>query len=139
VSQSAIFGPVFATIGLTFCVWVTMYVKRIGYLRESRLPAGDPTVVVAFTTPPLSHPADNFRNLFEIPVLFYALAIYLFVTNQVDGVHLVTAWVFVAFRALHSLVHCTSNVVLWRFYAYAISTVAFWSMAARAAFRYVVA
>jgi hypothetical protein len=59
--------------------------------------------------------------------------LYLHVTQSVDTVFLAAAWVFVAFRALHSLVHCTFNLVLLRFSLYAISTVALWFMAVRAA------
>jgi hypothetical protein len=33
-----------------------------------------------------SNPSDIFKNLFEIPVLFYALAQYLFVTEPRRGI-----------------------------------------------------
>ena len=69
-------------------------------------------------------------------MIFYALALYLFVTNQVDATYVTAAWVFVAFRALHSAVHCTFNLVLLRFYMYLFSTVAVWFIAARAALHY---
>jgi hypothetical protein len=42
-------------------------------------------------------------------------------------------WVFVLFRALHSLVHCTINVVMVRFYLYLVATIAVWFIALRAA------
>jgi hypothetical protein len=44
--------------------------------------------------------------------------------------------VFAGFRALHSAVHCTFNLVLLRFWLYAVSTVALWFMAIRAALAY---
>ena len=43
------------------------------------------------------------------------------------------AWVFVAFRALHSLMHCTANIIIVRFWLYALSTLALWFMLGRAA------
>ena len=67
-----------------------------------------------------------------MPVLFYALALYLFATNQVDGVYLTAAWIFVAFRVLHSLVHCTVNIVTLRFGLYLVATIAVWFIALRA-------
>ncbi len=82
----------------------------------------------------VSNPSDNFKNLFEIPVLFYALALYLFATQQVDAVYVWTGWIFAAFRALHSLMHCTINVVIVRFYLYLVSTLAVFFMLGRAAF-----
>ncbi len=81
----------------------------------------------------MSNPSDNLKNLFEMPVIFYALALYLFVTNQVDATYVSAAWVFVAFRALHSAIHCTINIVMLRFYLYLLSTLAVWFIAFRAA------
>ena len=43
---------------------------------------------------------------------------------------------FVAFRALHSAVHCTVNLVMLRFTLYLISTLAVWFLLGRAALRY---
>jgi hypothetical protein len=51
----------------------------------------------------------------------------------VNEFYLDAAWIFVAFRALHSLVHCTVNIVMLRFWLYAISTLALWAMVGRAA------
>jgi hypothetical protein len=91
-----------------------------------------PGRLAELSPPEVSNPSDNLKNLFEIPVLFYALALYLFVTNQVDATYVNAAWVFAVFRALHSAVHCTFNLVMLRFYLYLISTVALWFIAARA-------
>jgi hypothetical protein len=137
--QTAIFGPLFATIFLTFVVWVYMYVRRIGFIRGAEIDPKDmavPGALARLSPPEVSNPSDNLKNLFEIPVIFYALATYLFVTNQVDGAYVGAAWVFAGFRALHSLVHCTINVVMLRFYLYLVSTLAVWFIAARAAIRY---
>ena len=85
----------------------------------------------------MSNPSDNLKNLFEIPVLFYALALYLFVTNHVDDTYVSAAWIFVAFRVFHSAVHCTVNIVTLRFYLYLASTLALWFMAIRAALSHI--
>ncbi len=61
--------------------------------------------------PAVSNPSDNLKNLFEMPVLFYAIVLYLTRPLQVDGVYLGAAWVFASVRALHSAVHCTVNIV----------------------------
>jgi hypothetical protein len=81
----------------------------------------------------VSNPSDNFKNLFEIPVVFYALTLYLYATSQVDSFYVNAAWIFVAFRVLHSAVHCTFNLVILRFYLYLFSTLAVWTIAVRAA------
>jgi hypothetical protein len=137
--QTAIFGPFFATIFLTLLVWAYMYVRRIGFIRSNGISPKDlavPGTLARLSPPEVSNPSDNLKYLFEIPVLFYALALYLFVTNQVDAAYLVVAWIFVAFRVLHSVVHCTINVVMVRFYLYLFSTLAVWFIAVRAALSY---
>jgi hypothetical protein len=83
----------------------------------------------------VSNPSDNLKNLFEIPTIFYGLVLYLYVTNQVDIVYVAAAWVFVAFRVFHSIVHCTINIIVLRFWLYFVSTVALWLIAIRAALR----
>jgi hypothetical protein len=139
MTQAAIFGPFFATIFLTFLVWVYMYIRRISFITGSKLSPKDlavPGALAQLSPPAVSNPSDNLKNLFEIPVIFYALALYLFATKQVDAVYVGAAWVFVFFRVLHSAVHCTFNLVMLRFYLYLFATLAVWFMAIRAALAY---
>ena len=43
---------------------------------------------------------------------------------------------FVAFRVAHSIVHCTFNLVMLRFYLYLIATLAVWFILVRAGLAY---
>jgi hypothetical protein len=134
--QTAIFAPFFATMLLTFAVWAYMYARRIPFIRSSGLTPGElaiPGRLAEISPAEISNPSDNLKNLFEIPVLFYALALYLYVTQQVDALYVAAAWIFVVFRVLHSAVHCTVNIVMLRFWLYFASTAAVWSMLFRAA------
>jgi hypothetical protein len=137
MTQEVIFSPFFATIFLTMVVWVYMYIRRIVFFNSQKINPQDLVTsdALAKISPPLvSNPSDNFKNLFEIPVLFYALVLYLFVTEQVDPVYVNAAWIFVIFRVLHSAVHCTFNLIMLRFYLYLFSTLAVWFILIRAAF-----
>ena len=137
MTQTAIFNPFFATMFLTLLVWVYMYVRRINFINSQKLRPKElaaPGVLAQISPPSVSSPSDNLKNLFEIPVLFYALVLYLFVTQQVDAVYLNAAWIFVGFRVLHSIVHCTFNLIMLRFYLYLFSTLAVWFIAFRAVF-----
>ena len=139
MDSSAIFAPFFVMMFLTFVVWAYMYARRIPFINSLKLKPEDlakPGELARLSPPAVSNPSDNLKNLFEIPVLFYALALFLFVTNRVDALYLAAAWVFVAFRAAHSLVHCTFNHVLLRFSLYLVATVAVWFMLTRAALEY---
>jgi hypothetical protein len=118
---------------------VYTYIRRIGFIRSNKIGPRDlavPGALARLSPPAVSNPSDNLKNLFEIPVPFHGLALYLFVTNQVDAAYVGAAWIFVAFRALHSAVHCTINLVILRFYMYLLSTLAVWFIAVRAALTY---
>lgn len=137
--QAAIFGPFFATMFLTLLVWIYMYIRRIYFITRRGVSSQDlavPGTLAQISPPEVSNPSDNLKNLFELPVLFYALALYLFLTKQVDLPYLDAAWTFVAFRALHSAVHCTFNLLILRFYLYLIASAAVWFIAIRAAIGY---
>jgi len=139
MTQEAIFGPFFVTVFLTLLVWLYMYIRRISFITSNKISSKDLAVsgtLARLSPPAVSNPSDNLRNLFEIPVIFYALALYLFSTRQVDAVYVGAAWIFVAFRVLHSAVHCTFNLVMLRFCLYLCSTLAVWFMAIRASLAY---
>lgn len=62
--------------------------------------------------------ADNFTNLFEVPVVFYALCALAIATGHVPGWLPALAWLFVASRIVHSAIHCTCNNVIHRLAAF---------------------
>ena len=135
MKQSTIFGPFLGMILLTASVWVFMFAVRIRFLTGNEIDPTDlavPGHLAEVSPAEVSNPSDNLKNLFELPVLFYALSLYLFVTEQVDALHVYAAWTFVVFRVLHSGVHCTFNRVMLRFYLYLIASLALWFMLARA-------
>jgi hypothetical protein len=136
IMQDAIFGPFFTMVFLTFLVWAYMYIRRIGFITGNKLGPKDltPSGLAQLSPPAVSNPSDNLKNLFEIPIIFYVLILYLFITKQVDAVYVSAAWAFVGFRALHSAVHCTFNRIMLRFYLYMFATSILWFMAFRAAF-----
>jgi len=131
-----IFGPFFGMLLLTLVVWVVMYVRRLRFIVGHRIDAQDLTTPEkgAKVIPETIHwPAYNFRNLFELPVVFYALCLYLYVTDNVDDVYLVSAWIFFSLRVIHSAIHCTVNIVKLRFASYMLGALVLWFMVLRAA------
>lgn len=136
MQQTAIFTPFLGMLLLTFLVWVYMYVKRLAYLTSENIDAQElstPDKLVKIIPEHVNNPANNLKNLFELPVLFYAICLYLYVTQQVDPGYLYAAYVFFVFRAIHSIVQCTFNKVMVRFSVYSISAIALWFMVLRAA------
>ena len=101
MDQVAIFQPFVATMILTMVVWAYMYGRRLPFIFLSGLDAKKmtPLELARVSPPQVSNPSDNLKNLFELPTVFYAVVIYLYVTNQVDPAHVGAAWVFFLFRA----------------------------------------
>ncbi len=132
--QQLIFRPFLALMLLTLVVWLYMYARRIPFIIKSKLTPEQlaPLELARLSPATVSTPSDNLKNLFEMPTMFYALCLYLFVMQLVDATYLVAAWIFVLFRVLHSLVHCTINIVILRFWLYVASAAAFWFMTIRA-------
>ena len=136
--NAAILQPVLAMFVLTAIVWVVLYAKRLPAMRKAGVPTQTyttPDKGAALLPESVAYPANNFRNLFELPVLFYALCLYLYVTGTADATDVTAAWVFMGFRAVHSAIHCTVNIVIWRFGAYLVSTLALFFMIGRAVAR----
>lgn len=131
----AIFIPFLLLMLLTIVVWLYMYSRRIPFILASKLAPEQltPANLTRLSPPAVSNPSDNLRNLFELPTIFYWLVLYLNATGRVDGTYVAAAWLFVICRVLHSAVHCTVNIVLVRFWVYAIGALALWFMVARAA------
>ncbi len=57
---------------------------------------------------------NNLANQFELPVLFYAVCLALFVTGGAGVAAVSLAWVFVLSRCGHAYVHVTSNRIRHR-------------------------
>lgn len=135
MNGDAIFLPMLGVMSLTAIVWFYMYWLRIPAMRRARVPAQTyttPDKVTEHLPEAANYPANNFNNLHQLPLLFYALCLYLFVSGNVDTTYLVAAWMFFAFRVFHSVVHCTRNIVMHRFYLYASSALVLWLMVIRA-------
>ena len=122
--QTAIILPAVALVALTAIVWVRLYVERIRELRQRRIdPQSLATSASAGQALQRVQASDNFKNLFEVPVLFYALCAVLASAQNVSAFFVVGAWLYVALRYIHSFIHLTYNRVMHRFTVYVLSTV----------------
>jgi hypothetical protein len=123
LSPTAMLMPMAAMVALTAIVWVRLYFERIGEMRERRIRpqavATSREMAAALTR---TQAADNLRNLFEIPVLFYALCLAVTSVGGATPLLVDGAWAYVVLRAVHSLIHCSYNRVMHRFATYVAST-----------------
>lgn len=114
--------PMLAMIALTVIVAMVMLKRRVAVLKEKRIHPQKVALSAQITSLlEDSRASDNFRNLFETPVLFYVAMLTIFTGGFICMAHLWLAWGYVAARFIHSYIQCTSNIVMRRFYAFLVS------------------
>ena len=128
--------PFFGMMLLTAVVWIYMYYRRLSFVFANRIAPQKlrtPEMAGALLPEEVQYPANNLRNLLELPVVFYALCLYLYVSQSADALYVAAAWTFFGLRVLHSANQCTVNRVKYRFYTYFASALLLWFMVGRAA------
>ena len=106
----ALLWPTFALVALValiVIVWFWLFVERMRHIRRNPPTAGSFATGEAALRyfEPVEMPANNFRNLFEMPVLYFAIVPLLMITHQANHVQVALAWVFVILRVVHSFIH----------------------------------
>ena len=118
--QEAVFVPVSVLALWTGCMVFMVGFSRIRAVRARRVRPG-----AFWLGESADVPADvtvgnrNLMNLLEMPLLFYVVSIAFYVTHQATPKVVTLAWIYLALRLAHSLVHVTSNHILLRLSAYA--------------------
>ena len=114
--------PLLAMFLLICLVAGTMLRRRITFYKANRVhPQKTATSAQMTAVMPDSRASDNFRNLFELPVMFYVSTLSVVAAGLICMPHVILAWCYVIARYVHSFIHCTSNVVMNRFYAFLTS------------------
>ena len=132
--MNPLFLPAVNLILITIIVWTIMFVRRLSVATANNIDPQDmstPEQVSSVLDAKTNAPANCFKNLFEMPVIFYALVAFISIAGTSDGLYLNLAWSFVILRAIQALVHCTYNRVMHRFYAYIASSLVLWVMVVR--------
>jgi hypothetical protein len=116
VNQIAILYPVFTQVLLTLAVLALLAVARTRAVKTMDRQRGNPDLALGRVVWPedAAKRAANFRNQFELPVLFYAVVAFALITKGVDLPMLVLAWAFAISRLVHAAIHVGPNKVRWR-------------------------
>jgi hypothetical protein len=122
MNQVAILYPVFVQVLLTLAVLGSLGVARGRAVRTMDRQRGNPDLAMGRAVWPddATKRANNYRNQFEIPVLFYAVAAFALITKGADTLMIVLAWLFVLTRIVHAAIHIGPNKVRWRSPAFAL-------------------
>ena len=119
----AILWPTFALVVLIYVIWLVMYVQRFALMKRTPPTPEDFAMMDGGRRyfAPVEMPAENLINLFEMPVLFFALVPLLLITHQANHIQVALAWAYVLLRAAHSVVQIVIRRVPLRFLVYVLS------------------
>ena len=112
MNPTAIFWPMLAQVALVYFIYYLMSKRRIDAVKSGQVRVDQFRDNQIQNEPPASlYVRNNLANQYELPVLFYACVLSLYVTGGVNVFTLVLAWLFVATRYAHAFIHVTSNRV----------------------------
>jgi len=124
MEPTAILIPMFTLMAFTMVMILTLGVFRNVAVLSGRVHV---KVFKSFSEPGetegLLALRRNVANLFEVPVIFYALCLVAFASGAVDQAVVALAWVFAGSRLVHSAIHITYNNVQHRFLVFAAGLV----------------
>lgn len=128
--NTEILWPTLVLVAVIFAVWATLIVQRYGHIRRNPPSAADVDNREAAMRyfRPVEMPGNNLANLFEMPVLYFALVPLLILTSHAGHLQVAFAWAFVLLRALHSYIHIVPKTVNPRFMVYLASCAALLAM-----------
>lgn len=105
--------PMIAHVALVFCLYLLLSFRRVGAVKDGsarveqfRENREEPTESLVVK--------NCLANQFELPVLFYAVSILLYLVDADNPVTVAGGWLFVALRYAHAYVHVTSNRIRHR-------------------------
>ena len=134
--NSPILAPVVALVLWSFVMWAWLYATRIPALIKNAIvydPYRPNEAFHAQLPAQVRWKADNYNNLMEQPTLFYAVALTLALLDAGSGLNVLLAWLYVALRIAHSLIHAIINVVVLRFAVFMAASIVLLLLSLRAA------
>lgn len=108
MTNTAIFWPLIVQTILIYFVYFAIVNRRKAAVKSGEATFADYRVPVVEPKATASV-ARNLENQFELPVLFYAVCLALYMVNGVNDLTIVVAWLFVLSRIGHSWIHLSSN------------------------------
>ncbi len=110
--------PVFTLVLLTIGVSLILFIKNVRATLAKRVRLRFFALYQGDAPDDLLQARDHYKNLFQLPVLFYLLCILIYIIEITTPADVLLAWAFVLSRILHSYIRATSNWVPNRFKAF---------------------
>lgn len=122
---------IYPTLAMIF--WIFVVGVILGFRRKAAFTSGavrpDEVQVSTERYPaPARLAAANFTNQFETPVIFFALIMIAMETGATGYVMAILAWLYVATRVVHTLIHVGPNQLPVRGAVYGVGVIALFGM-----------
>ncbi len=127
--SDALIYPLLVQVALTFLLLFANAFLRTGAIAAGKVKPADIVLGQRAWPRKIQQVSNAFQNQMETPVLFYTGVLLALVTGVGGTALLVLAWLWVALRIIHAVIHTTFNHLRWRFYAFAagvFALVGFW-------------
>lgn len=118
MSQTSLYWPMLIQIAMTTAILFWLAYSRVSRVAKQGIKEIRKTGFPAH----VKNASDNFKNQFEMPVLFYALCFFFIVSGTVTQCVLIAAWVFTITRIIHAFIQLTKNIIFpYRFTVFFIN------------------
>lgn len=122
MNQTLILYPAVAMFFLSIGCIFSMGLARFLAIHKGEVKISFYSTYTKGTQPARLHVlARHVQNHFEVPPMFYAVTILLYVTEAVSTATVALAWSFFAARVCHTLIHLGRNNVSQRFFMFGFS------------------
>lgn len=120
--------PTLAMIFWIFVVGVILALRRKAAFASGTVRPDEVTVSTERYPVPARLAAANFTNQFETPVIFFAVVMIAMETGATGHAMALLAWLYVATRIAHTLIHVGPNKLPLRGAVYGIGVIALFCM-----------
>ncbi len=124
MNQNMIILPVFVQVLLTIAVLFVMGTRRRTALVSKTTRLKDIALGQDAWPADATKASNNYKNQFEMPVLFFAACAFALITKTVDFWLMFWAIVFVVSRIVHAGIHLGANPVMPRAYIFFVGPIA---------------
>ena len=102
-------------VALTFVVTMRLLYFAVKSVKKGEVHIKQYRIYDGEFPPILNSVSQHYKNMFEMPILFYLLAVLLLIQGNTTNLDIIFAWGFVVFRILHSISRIPNRDVNLRF------------------------
>ena len=111
MTRNLIFVPVLVQVLLTLLIYVRLIKVKIREMKAGNVNMERRGLHEDAWPDSVLQINNNIRNQFELPVLFYVMCVMLWALDDVHGLAMAAASLFVLSRIAHAMIHLGSNYI----------------------------